>query len=362
MFFKYTNLSEVIFHNFKDNPAVLHPDIAHEITLRSLTEDELEIVKVHPMSGFMVTVVWERDVPRKVLPMFESLAQHRLPEGSETFPEGDEFFNMDGTIKVKHSEEGEPEQRYRLVAKILPKPLQVFTEQISKELLGYTDTFLRTLRWRGSASGPHQPLRRSGALEWSLDNTAWHYLPEIIEESKPFEFTEMLKVPDDVRSDVEQLVRDDIQEPLGHELLYEAMNLRPDSPRSALILGIAAAEVGFKQCISILAPHTDWLINNLPSPPLIKMLLEYLPTLPVKNTVQGKVLPPPKSIIDELKKGVELRNKAVHSKVESLKYETLRDILWAVRDLLWLLDYYSGYEWAWKYIRHDTKWSMEHSE
>jgi hypothetical protein len=361
MFFKYTNLSEVIFHDFKDNPAVLRPDDAHEITLRSLTEEELEVTKVHHMSGFMVTVIWERDVPRKVLPMFESLAQHRLPEGSDIPPEGNEFFDPNGTIKIKHLEEGEPEQRYGLSVTILPKPLQEFTKQLSKELPDYTDNFLRTLRWRGNASGPHQPLQRQGSLEWSLDNKTWHYLPEI-PWSKEAEYTEMLKVTDNVRSDVEQFVREDIREPLGHELFYEAMHLRPDSPRSALILGIAAAEVGLKQCVSFLAPDTDWLMRNLPSPPIITMLQDYLPTLPVKNTVQGKVLPPPKSIMDELKKGVGLRNKVVHSKAESLKYETLRDILWAVRDLLWLLDYYSGHQWAWEYIRASTRRSMEYTE
>ncbi len=307
----------------------------------------------------MVIVVWERDVPRKVLPMFESLAQHRLPEGSDIPPDGDDFFNPDGTIRDEHLEDSE--HRYQLSATILPKSLQVFVEELSKELPNYTDNFIRTLRWRGNASGPHQALQRQGMLEWSLDNKTWHHIPAI-PWSRPAEHTEMLKVTDEIGSDVEQLVRDDIREPLGHELFYEAMHLRPDSQRSALVLGIAAVEVGLKQCISILAPHTDWLIRNLPSPPIVKILQEYLPTLPAKNTVQGKVLPPPKRIIDEIRKGVELRNKVVHSKVEPLKYETLRDILWAVRDLLWLFDYYAGHAWAWDYINPDTRRALEQAK
>ncbi len=361
MFFKYTNISEVIFHHLKDSPAVLRPDGAHEITLRSLTEEELKHIKVYPMSGFMVTVLWERDVPRKVYPMFEALSQHRLPEGSERSEDDGEFFHADGTFNFKEpaplNEDGTP-QRYRLSTKILPQPLQVFVEQITKELPDYTDNLLRVLRWRGNASGPHQPLQKAGSLEWSLDTAEWHYLPAI-PKSTPMEYTEMLKVTDDVRSDVELYVKEDVREPLGHELFYEAMNLRQDSPRSALILSIAAAEVGLKQCISTLVPNTDWLMNNLPSPPIVKMLRDYLPTLPAKNTIQGRVLPPPQRILDEMTKGVLLRNQIVHSKIDSLKYETQRDILWAVRDLLWLFDYYSGFQWAWKYIRQDTRWAME---
>jgi len=35
MFFKYTNVSEVIFHDLKDNPATLTPDEAHEVRQKS---------------------------------------------------------------------------------------------------------------------------------------------------------------------------------------------------------------------------------------------------------------------------------------------------------------------------------------
>jgi hypothetical protein len=56
MFFKYTNVSEVIFHDLKDNPATLTPDEAHEVRGRSLADEELKHIKLHHMSGFVVTV------------------------------------------------------------------------------------------------------------------------------------------------------------------------------------------------------------------------------------------------------------------------------------------------------------------
>jgi hypothetical protein len=43
-----------------------------------------------------------------------------------------------------------------------------------------------------------------------------------------------------------------------------------------MILAVAAAEVGFKQFIVQMQPETKWLVANLPSPPLDKMLAEFL--------------------------------------------------------------------------------------
>lgn len=70
---------------------------------------------------------------------------------------------------------------------------------------------------------------------------------------------------------------------------------------------MAAAEVGFKQCVGRLVPDAEWLANNVPSPPLHMMLSQYLPLLPSKLKVQGKVLRPPKRIITVLKQGAEAR-------------------------------------------------------
>ena len=46
------------------------------------------------------------------------------------------------------------------------------------------------------------------------------------------------------------------------------------NPRSSLILGVAAAEVGFKQFASKTLPDTAWLLE-FPSPPLFDMLQKF---------------------------------------------------------------------------------------
>src|ERR1700683_178212 len=113
---------------------------------------------------------------------------------------------------------------------------------------------------------------------------------------------------------------------------------------------MAAAETGFKQFCSILAPDASWLIENVPSPPIVKMLEEYLPLLNTKHKIYGHTLPPPEPLTEVLKKGVQLRNGIVHGKHAILKKETIEEILNAIRDLLYLLDYYNGHVWAWEHV------------
>jgi hypothetical protein len=116
-----------------------------------------------------------------------------------------------------------------------------------------------------------------------------------------------------------------------------------------------------KELVASLVLDAEWLVGNLPSPPLVKMLEEYLPLLPVRCTIGGKALPPPQDALKSLRKGVTLRNQIAHAGGVTLKYETLEEVLLAVRDVLWLLDYYGGMEWAYEHVRDETKAMLESS-
>jgi hypothetical protein len=51
-----------------------------------------------------------------------------------------------------------------------------------------------------------------------------------------------------------------------------------------------------------------------------------------------------------MRKAVGLRNDIVHGHQTELKSDSLRDILVAARDLLYLYDLYAGHEWAQQYL------------
>ena len=157
----------------------------------------------------------------------------------------------------------------------------------------------------------------------------------------------------DVVRDARVRVKVGDDEPLGRQLLREAWELRERSPRGALILAIAGAEVGVKGYVARLMPDASWLLENLPSPPLYKMLRDYLPALPVAIWFTDRTRQLPDDLLREIRTGVELRNKIVH-KGSDVPSETLDRVLRAVSDVLWVLDVCQGAEWAARFIRAET--------
>jgi hypothetical protein len=81
-----------------------------------------------------------------------------------------------------------------------------------------------------------------------------------------------------------------------------------------------------------------------------KLLSEFLPSIDTPHRINGLVLAPPKSILESLKTGVTLRNRVAHATGEEVSRETLGEVLGAISDTLWLLDYYSGATWALEHI------------
>src|SRR5205085_9911444 len=110
------------------------------------------------------------------------------------------------------------------------------------------------------------------------------------------------------------LLKAEVQAPLGHVLFREAWRLREGNLRSALVMGVAAAETAVKAFIINAAPATSWLIETLQSPPLEKLIRDYLPTLPSKAVGFQTVPPIKKEMRSALKTAVEERNKVVHGR------------------------------------------------
>ena len=62
-------------------------------------------------------------------------------------------------------------------------------------------------------------------------------------------------------------------EPLAHQLLHEAEEQIVNNSRSALIMAVAAAEVGLKSLIVQKLPETEWLIVKFAFPLLRRLQL-----------------------------------------------------------------------------------------
>jgi hypothetical protein len=139
------------------------------------------------------------------------------------------------------------------------------------------------------------------------------------------------------------------EEPLGHLIFREAWDQRNLSPRSALVIGVTAAEVGLKKLIGSLVEETQ-------PGSLHKILRGVLPTLPVKakRTDDGPIMPP-SELIEQVEEAVKYRNKVVHEGAAPPKGQDLINMLQAIGDLLWICDIYQGDFWAIEHVSYETQ-------
>jgi hypothetical protein len=139
--------------------------------------------------------------------------------------------------------------------------------------------------------------------------------------------------------------------PIHHVLFREAWKCRESENRVSVVMATAAAEAAVKNLVGALMPDTIWLLENTQSPPVVKIVTELFPKLPVKCSFSGVALSPPENTVEMLKRIITSRNKIVHGSPPPMPPEKeLEKWLLAVRDLLWLTDYYNGHEWALEHI------------
>jgi hypothetical protein len=339
-------------NSYQDSETLLCLGGDHEIAveMRNASEEQISELTGHEL--YLVcqaTGKWEPK-SQEVRNGFEALREGRAPYRTESLDERER--------ELKEAFEEGRISGYSFPWDVLPPLLQDFIGQVTAELHQAVKKAADALRWRGGILGPPSPYS-SPKAEWSFDGEQWHALPQRLVAHIRVESAGTLFVTDEVKADAEALLSKDLTEPLGQVLFREAWALQQSSPSSALIIGVASLEVGFKKYVAELVPEAAWLVEEAPTPPLVPMLKNYLPKLPAKCTFEGKVLPPPKKLRNKIDQAVRERNKVIHKTGSAaLDDELLKEWLLAIRDVQWLLDYYRGFQWALIHVREETKKEM----
>lgn len=262
---------------------------------------------------------------------FGRLAAGELPEGSRSEDDVKRQSYRDG---VYHS--------YSLPFDQYPAEVQAFMSRIYRTLYEWASRVWRLLRWRSDAIGSHELFQTILASEWSRgDQPSWYKLPV-----KGYGRTGSWGIPRldaPVAYSVQRLLTSGIAEPTSEELLREAWAARGANPRAGLLLAVAAAEVSFKELVIDLVPEVRWLTLNVQSPPLVRLLSNFLPELPVR---QGVAAPPPRELRRVMQKAVEARNDLAHQGEFDRLDVDLYEILEVVRSLLHQFAYYRGFTWV----------------
>ena len=256
---------------------------------------------------------------------FQALSRSELPEGARSEAEIDKSLG------------------YSLPFDLYPEHLRQFLSDTGRYLNAAASVVARLVRWRtDSTLGSHRPFDSFLRSEWSWDGETWLPLP-----FRGSGYVKALGAPrldERARASVQEMLEHGVREPVSEELLREAEAQATPSPRSALLLAVAAVEVGFKELVAALVPDAAWLAMEVPSPPLGKMLKEYLPLLPV--LAGAPAAPPPKPFPRILDDAVQRRNTLAHSGAEPPTHEELEALLDCVHTILRQFAYYRGQTWA----------------
>jgi hypothetical protein len=235
----------------------------------------------------------------------------------------------------------------------LPQAMSQFIEQVRKDLVNAIGRSCLALRWRHSLDGPHNPLRPlSAGPEWSLDGSTWHPLPADIDPRYPQ--APAINPTMSVASDVQALLDTGQDEPIAHQIFRDAWDNRFSNRRGAVVIGLSALELAIQTAVSRAAPTAQWLITTQPLPPIRRLLAEYLPAL-ADSSSESRPPTPPKAVLDLIDKAVAARQRVAGSGSDDLSHEAVEEMLSAIKDALWLLDFYGGVPWAVSHLTPATR-------
>jgi hypothetical protein len=235
----------------------------------------------------------------------------------------------------------------------LPPSLKDFVNEAHSEILALAEQAVGLIRWHSDCLSDPHPLTLFSPMEWSEDGKDWH--PFITSIEVGMRFLGSPTLTDGVRTAIQEDMAAGKREPLAFELFHEAMALKDNSPRSALLMLISAAEYSVKSCISDLVPDAGWLVLNLPSPDIVKLITDYLPQ--VNEDARVSFQEPRDSRVSawlkELQAAVQARNALIHRGQGAPDEESLDRKFDAVYGLLRLMDFYAGRIWAIEHIDRD---------
>ena len=289
----------------------------------------------------VLEVIADFEPPDRVKSVFSDLANDILPSDAKPYE----------TLGFR-VEPGQSLNRHVPAPNVLPEAFQEFSRMLRAELSNAARRVYKLYRWRTDSYVTDRRGFSSQGFRYSLDGELWFHLP----------------APGSVRTSavghvnfrnglfeaaVQPMLDLAVDEPLGFELLSEAAELSSTSRRGALVVAVAALEVGVKSFIGALVPKAEWLVMHLPSPPVKRLLVEYLPGLPVVTRLpSGAVRPPPDGTLEVIRDAVERRNGITHRGGETT-IEFVDETIQAVSDTLRLLDYYAGHSWATDYMSYE---------
>lgn len=271
------------------------------------------------------------------------------------------------TLPFKHAQEiliaedGSCKDGFRPRRYLCPTDISQLIEVAETYLATQTDRFLKLLRWHQGIDAPGEVIKHK-SLYWRVGEGDYPIAPHGGDPSREVTLNGMCGIhwaEEHLKGLQELWSAKDVTEPLAHTLVREAAALASESPRSSILIMTAALETAVKMHISDIAPDAAWLMEEIPSPPIFKILRDYIPII---YRVHGKELDfwdKVKPFIKKAQKLIEIRNKVAHTGRIPEEAGPIQDDIKLVFDLLYLLDVLNGHEWAKTLASHELRQALD---
>lgn len=310
------------------------------IKLEMFPPTEAESIRGFDQANAFVTATAEFDVSSRSMDLLRSLKEKRER----------------GIILRIGAPPDEPEKDNEVdLSKILDDQFYHEIRPHVQHLSTSARRFMMILLWREDLDLGHNPLSVCDS-EWSENGIEWTLLPSEGWRAYVVGGTRSSRFDRDVLEQVCQLVNRGLDAPVHFLMLREANELSIRNWRTALVIGVASVEVAAKSCIIRLLPATEWLMRNIDSPPVAKIVKKFLPEQAGKRRIDL-----PKRLMKSLQTAVEERNQIVHNGVTSLDTDQVIAILCDLGDINWILDYMGGEDWAIKHVSSATAEDLKKS-
>lgn len=267
--------------------------------------------------------------------MFDSLANRILPQDKPPVVELPHRLSFEAVIE----RDGRIPEKWAIPLAIMPRKFQQYSRRIHSELAELARRFVKAVRWLQRTAGKQNPFAHV-TFEWSVDKMLWHRMPRDF-GVRVFAPQGIDLSPSAVKK-IQELWLSGQYEPLGHELIREAMDVSFTNPRSALLIGVTAVETGLKRYIQLRVPRSEMILEKIPSPPALTMLQEVIPALHKAAGEYHADIPLGKKQVDFLKKWITQRNQVAHGVKASVDIDELSKLLEFIQMLLYRLDVCAG--------------------
>ncbi len=272
--------------------------------------------------------------------MFRTLKNGYLPLDENNSKKLPYHLGFEAEIDVN----GKIPEKWIIPNELLPGGMRGVMNELHEKARAISSRFIKLVRWTQRASGKQNPFAFIDD-SWSENGIDWDNLPS--------EFSVMAASPKPMNTaDAElELARiawnGQLEEPLGHEMLREAIDLSGQNPRSSLLMTVSALECGIKEYIASVAPDTSPLLDKIASPPVLTLLQEVVPELTIP--LDMKYFPMIREDFELARKWVLLRNQTAHGVRTNIDVRDLGNFQAFTRRLLYKLDAQRNLGWAVKF-------------